>query len=241
MTPRRAAHASDLHNTRDGPPRGARTPSRRDAGAGHRDVPRARQALASRPRRRARGGAADGGDQLRLRPAARHRLDAAPRAGPLFRAVARGAWLAPAIRRALGHELLRVARAARERLARDAGDDLGEPAGAARRQRQPPALVARRRGDRPGPHAAVRRDRGRRARAAPPPPPRRDAAGPRARRPQARVRRAAPGDRGGARAEDRGGGSGARVPRRQAGRRPISATGATATNASPAIAHQPES
>ena len=53
--------------------------ARRDAGRGRRDLPRAGQAVAPRPRRRPRGRAADGGDQRGLRPAARRRLDAAPR------------------------------------------------------------------------------------------------------------------------------------------------------------------
>ena len=156
--------------------------------------------------------------------------------------VARGAWLAagdpPRARpRAAGG-----ARAAREHLARHAGDDVGEPAGAARRQRSPPAVAARRCGHRSRPHAAVRRDRGRRARAAAPAAPRRDAARAGARRPPTRVRGAAPRDR-----RDAGAAGSPKRARRacrdrgQAGRRPISATGAAATSARPAIAHQPES
>ena len=70
------------------------------------------------------------------------------------RAARRGAWLPPAIRGALGHELLGVLEPGREGLARHADHDLGEPAGAARGQRPAPAVAARRRGQRPRPDAA---------------------------------------------------------------------------------------
>ncbi len=74
-----------------------------------------------------------------------------------------------------------------------------------------------------------------RAHAAPPPPPRRDAPRAGARRPPDRIRGAAPGDRGGA------GADGCAEAPLGAGRLPISAIGTTASSASAAIAHQPES
>jgi hypothetical protein len=101
MTLKAACFRRDRKNMPDGSTRGARAGRWRDAGRGRRGIPRARQALASRSRRRARGRAADGGDQRRLRPPARGQARAAPRP-----ATTRGHWLAPAIRRALGHELL---------------------------------------------------------------------------------------------------------------------------------------
>ena len=138
----------------------------------------------------------------------------------------RGAWLPPAIRSALGHELLGV-------LEPDEDVWLVTPTTT---WASPQALLA----------ASDRRllwllddavsGRVQTLRfvaieaaehvAPPPPPPRRDAAGPRAQRPPLRVRRAAPGD--GRRAQP-------------ADRRPIRATGMTASSASPAIAHQPAS
>ena len=95
-------------------------------------------------------------------------------------------------------------RAAGGRVAGHARYHVGEPAGAARGERPPAPVAPRRHGHGPGPDAAVRGRDGGRAPAASAAAARGHAAGPVARRPPARVRRAAARDRPCARPPYRG-------------------------------------
>ena len=89
--------ADSRQNTPDGSARRARIAGRRDAGRRRGDVSAPGQAMAPGPRRRPRRGAADGGDQRRLRPPPRPGLDRPQRARRRAARARRrpGAWLAP--------------------------------------------------------------------------------------------------------------------------------------------------
>ena len=94
------------HNAWRGPPRDTWRAGRRGRARADRRLPRAGQALASRPGRGRGGGAADGRDQRRLRPVAGRHRPRPRRARPAQRRGGRGSWLPEPIRRALGPELL---------------------------------------------------------------------------------------------------------------------------------------
>ena len=168
---------------------------------------RARQALASRPRRRRRGRArgwprstSPTTSCARGRVAAPGRAAAAGAGGHARarrRAALAGGWLAEPLRARARPRAARRARRGEDGRARHARGDLGEPADAARRDRPAAAVAARRRPDAPRPLAARTRaiaeidHRLRRPRRK-----RRGAAGAHEERAHPLVQRAAPGDRG---------------------------------------------
>ena len=132
-----------------GPPRDTWRAGRRGRARADGRLPGPGQALAPRPGRGRGGGAADGRDQRRVRPAAGRDRPARPR-GAAAEAAQRARELAagadPACARA---RAARRARPVRGGPARDAGQHVGEPAGGARGHRAAAAVAARRRPRRP--------------------------------------------------------------------------------------------
>ena len=163
---------------RMGPARGARTsrrPPRRDeVAAAYRRLAK----VAPRPRRRRR--AADGRDQRRVRPAARHLVDrrAARAAAAGCAPAPAGAWLPPAIRSALGHELLGVLEPDEDVWLVTPTTTWASPQALLAASDRPPAVAARRRGQRARQDAPLLGHRGRRASLSRPRKPRGDAARP---------------------------------------------------------------